>query len=142
MARRDPYQNFNFLVEIEGIIHAGFAECSGLGSSLEVVEYREGGDPSNVRKLPGRASYTDIVLKQGISDDRQLYDWHAAALSGNVDRRDGSVILKDEAGEEKVRWNFSNAWLSKWEGPDLNAKGNEVAISTLTISCERVSRAQ
>ena len=52
--RVDPYKDFRFLVEIDGIVQAGFSECSGFGSDVEVVEYREGGDSATVRKLPGQ----------------------------------------------------------------------------------------
>jgi phage tail-like protein len=139
--RVDPYRSFRFLIEIDGIVQGGFAECSGFGSSVEVVEYREGGEPATVRKLPGKASYPDLMLKWGISDSTELYDWHRAALNGDVQRRNGSIILLDAKGNERVRWNFYNAWPSKYDGPDFNASGNEVAIDSLTVSCERLERA-
>lgn len=139
--RQDPYKNFRFLVEIDGIVQAGFSDCSGFGSNVEVVEYREGGDANYVRKLPGKSSYPDITLKWGITDSRDLYDWHAGALEGFVQRRNGSVVLLNDTGEEKVRWNFFGAWPSKYDGPDFSAKGNDVAVDTLTLSCERVVRA-
>jgi len=128
-------------LEIDGITQAGFSDCSGFGSNVEVVEYREGGDPASVRKLPGKTSYPDITLKWGITDSRDLYDWHLAAVNGNIDRKNGSIILLDDQGQEKVRWNFFTAWASKYDGPDFSAKGNDVAIDTLTISCERMVRA-
>ncbi|NEO80768.1 phage tail protein [Moorena sp. SIO4G3] len=141
MARVDPYKNYRFLVEIDGIVQAGFSECSGFGSEVEVVEYREGGEDATVRKLRGKASYPDISLKWGITDSRELYDWHLAAVNGKVERKNGSIILRDDTGQEKVRWNFFNAWASKYEAPSLDAKGSDVAINTLTVSCERLVRA-
>lgn len=139
--RTDPYRNFRFLVEIDGIQQGGFTECSGFGSDVEVVEYREGGETATVRKLPGKTSYPDITLKWGITDSRELYDWHRTAVNGQIERKNGSIILQDDVGQEAVRWNFFQGWPSKWDGADLNATGNEVAIDTLTISCERVERA-
>jgi phage tail-like protein len=138
--RVDPYKNFRFLVEIDGIVQAGFSECSGFGSNLEVIEYREGGETATVRKLPGKVSYPDITLKWGVTDSRELYDWHRAAVNGEIQRKNGSVILQDDRGQEKTRWNFLNAWPSKYDGPDFNAKGNDLAIDTLTVSCEKVER--
>jgi phage tail-like protein len=137
----DPYKNFRFLVELDGIVQAGFSDVSGFGSDVEVIEYREGGDAANVRKLPGKVSYPDITLKWGITDSRELYDWHRAAVNGAIQRKNGSIILLDDAAQEKVRWNFFGAWPSKWDGADFSAKGNDVAIDTLTVSCERVERA-
>jgi phage tail-like protein len=139
--RVDPYKNFRFLVEIDGIVQAGFSECSGFGSNIEVVEYREGGNDPTVMKLPAKVSYPDITLKWGVTDSRELYDWHLAALKGQIQRKNGSVILLDDTGTEKLRWNFFNAWPSKFHGPDFNAKGNDVAIDTLTVSCERLEQA-
>ena len=139
--RVDPYRNFRFLVEIDGIVQAGFSDCSGFGSNLEVVEYREGGDTATVRKLPGKVSYPDITLKWGVTDSRELYDWHRTAVNGEIQRKNGSIILQDDRGQEKIRWNFFNAWPSKYAGPECNAKGNDVAIDTLTVSCEKVERA-
>ena len=135
--RIDPYLNFRFRVEIGGMQQAGFMECSGLGSHIEVVEYREGVEISSVRKLPGRVSYPDITLKWGITDSSELYKWHLAVIQGQLERRDGSVVLLDAQGQEKLRWHFFNAWPSKWTGPTLNAKGSDVAIEELTLTCER-----
>jgi len=142
-ARKDPLRNYRFLVEIEGIVQAGFADCSGLSSTVEVIEYREGGDAASVRKLPGKVSYADISLKWGITDSRELYDWHQEIVVGTLPmpRKSGAIILQDTAGQEAARWNFFNAWPSKWEGPSLSAKGNDVAIVSLTVSCERVEQA-
>src|SRR5215467_5128320 len=139
--RVDPYLNFRFRVEMQGIQQAGFMECTGLGSQVEVVEYREGGENATVRKLPGRVSYPDIVLKWGVTDSQELYQWHLQVIQGNLARKDGSVVLLDSQGNEKLRWNFFNAWPSKWTGPTLNAKGNDVAIEELTLTCERQEQA-
>src|SRR4051812_7875128 len=100
MARVDPYKNFHFLLEIDGIVQGGFSECTGYGSSVEVIEYREGGDLASVRKLPGRATFPDITLKWGLTDSHELYDWHATGLAGRLQRKNGSIILVDENGNE------------------------------------------
>jgi phage tail-like protein len=139
--RTDPLTNFRFLVEIEGIQQAAFMECSGLGSRIDVIEYRDGSDPPVVRKLPGRVSYPDIVLKWGVTTSRDLYNWHLAVIQGQLQRRSGSVILLGADGTEQVRWNFTNAWPSRWDGPTLNAMGNGVAIESLTITCESQQQA-
>jgi phage tail-like protein len=136
--RVDPYKGFRFRVEIDGIQQAGFTECSAVGSHLEVVEYREGGETATVRKLPGKASYPDITLKWGTTDSHELYDWHLAAVRGDVSRKTGSVVQLDDTGAEKVRWHFYQAWPSKWDGPSFSAKGNDVSIQTLTLTCERI----
>lgn len=141
MPRSNPYKNFRFLVEIDGITQAGFTKCTGFGSTVEVIEYREGGDSTTVYKLPGKSSYPDLTLEYGLTDSRDLYDWHLSAINGQIQRKNGSIIVLDDTGNEKVRWNFFAAWPSKYDGPDFDAKGNDVAIDNLTISCERLERA-
>ena len=112
-----------------------------MGSEIEVVEYREGGEGSPVRKVPGRVRYPDIVLKWGVTDSRELYNWHLQLINGTLVRKNGAIILLDDQGQPKVRWNFSEAWPSKWEGPRLIARGNDVAIESLTLTCERLEQA-
>jgi phage tail-like protein len=138
--RVDPFKSHLFLVEIDGITQASFSECSGFSSHVEVIEYREGGDPNSVRKLPGKVSYQDITLKRGLTSSSELYDWHASALNPPIQRKNGSVVILDDTLAEQVRWNFTGAWISKWDGPALSGKGNDVAIETLTISCETLKK--
>jgi phage tail-like protein len=139
--RKDPFHAFNFRVEIDGISRAGFRECSGLDSSQDPVAYREGTDPLTERKLPGMNKYSAISLKWGITDDAELYKWRKQAQDGKVERKNGSIVLIDDTGAEKLRWNFINGWPSKWTGPSFNAAGNEVAIETLEIAHEGLVKA-
>lgn len=139
--RVDPYRNFSFLVEIDGITQAGFSDASGFGASTDPIEYREGGETKTVRKLPGITKYTNITLKWGLTDSRELYDWYKDVVNGKIERKSGSIILLDLEGNEAVRWNFFDAWPTKWDGPDFTAKGNDVAIETLELAHERVERA-
>ncbi len=134
--RHDPYKAFNFRVEIDGIARAAFSEVSGLDSETAVIEYRVGGEPNTVRKLPGLTKYANIVLRRGITQDAELWNWRLTVVQGNVDRRNGSIILLDDDGTEVVRWNFFHGWIAKWEGPALSSKGNEVAIETVEIAHE------
>lgn len=138
-ARVDPYKNYNFRVEIAGITVAGFSECTGLSSEVEIIEYREGGD-NLVRKLPGLQKFSNITLKRGLTNSLELYEWHRHVLQGQTDRRDGSIILLDDAKKPVTRWKFFNGFAQKYEGPRLNAKSNDVAIETLVICCENLER--
>lgn len=138
--RKDPYRGYRFLVEIDSITRGGFRECSGLDSTQDPVEYREGTDAPTPRKLPGIVKFSNISLKWGISDDKELWDWRKKAMDGTVERKSGSIVLQDEAGTEKVRWNFREGWPTKWTGPSFNATGNEVAIETLDIAHEGLER--
>jgi phage tail-like protein len=139
--RVDPYGNYNFLVEIDGITRAAFHEASGIDSAIDVIEHREGGQNTTTMKLPGLTKYSNLVLKWGATDDHQLHDWHQQCVNGNVTRKNGSVVLLDRQGNEVERWNFTNAWPSKWTGPSFTAEGNDVAIETLELAHESLVRA-
>lgn len=142
MAERamDPYRNFRFKVEIDGIVQAGFSDVSGFDSTSDVIEYREGTDPTHNRKMPGLTKYGDITLKWGQTDVRELYNWRQQVIDGGIQsaRKTVYIVVLDEVGAEKLRWRCENAWPSKIDPPDFSAKGNDVAISTLTLTCEEV----
>ncbi len=136
----DPYGNFNFLVELDGINRGAFQECSGFDSTIDVIEHREGGDNITLRKLPGMTKYSNLVLKWGMTDDMELYRWHRQAVQGNMKRKNGSIVLLNNAGKEVARWNFMRAWPTKYDGPDLNAEGTDVAVETLELAHEGIER--
>jgi phage tail-like protein len=138
--RVDPFRGFNFLVEMDGITQAGFQECSGLDSQTAVVDYRNGDDPPFTRKLNGLNSFSPISLKRGITDSDELWQWHLTAVQGTPQRKTGSIVLLDEKGVERIRWSFHRAWCSKWTGPAFNATGNAVAIESLEIIHEEITR--
>jgi phage tail-like protein len=138
--RNDPYKAFNFLVEIDNIAHAVFSEVTGLESETAVIEYRAGNE-NVVRKLPGLTKFGNITLKRGITQDAELWNWRKSVVDGNIDRRNGSIVLLDDSRNQVVRWNFHNGWICKWEGPALSAKSNEVAIETMEIAHEGLERA-
>jgi len=139
--RTDPYRGFNFMVEIDGITQAGFQECGGLDASNDPVDYREGTVPNHVRKLTGLNKYSPVTLKRGITDSDELWKWRQTVIDGKAERKNGSIVLLDETGAEKLRWNFVNAWPSKWTGPALNSTSSAVAIETLELTHEELKKA-
>jgi phage tail-like protein len=141
--RNDPYGQFNFLVELEGVVAGGFSEVSGLTTDTNIIEYREGNESvGTVRKLPGLMKYNNIVLKRGWTANTKLWEWRKKVIDGKTQRTHGAIILLDEARQEALRWNFTQGWPSKWEGPALNAKTSEVAIETLEIAHEGLELAK
>jgi phage tail-like protein len=132
----DPYSAFNFLVEIDGAIRAGFTEVSGIESDTEVMEYREGSDANVRRKLPGLTKYSNVTLKRGVTGDSFLWNWRKTVTDGNTKRLGVVIILLDESRQEVLRWKLFRAWPKKWAGPVLNAKTSEVAIEELELAHE------
>ena len=139
MARNDPYAQYNFILEIEGTTVAGFAEVGGLSMEQDIIEYREGSDTATVRKLPGLRKYGNISLKRGYTQNRELWEWRKTTIDGLTERKSGAVILRDEAGEPALRWEFREGWVSKYEGPALKATANEAAMESIEIAVEDVA---
>ncbi len=96
----------------------------------------EGNELATVRKLPGITKYTSIVLKRGLTKNRELWDWRKTVIDGNTARKQGVIVLLGEDRTPVARWKFFHGWPAKWEGPHLKAKANEVAIETLVIEHE------
>ena len=115
---------------------AGFSECSGLTTETDIIEYRVGSEDITVRKLPGLKKFTNISLKRGYTNSKELWEWRKKVLDGKTERQSGSIVLLNEARQPALRWNFREGWPNKLEGPTFNAKNNEVAIETMEIAHE------
>lgn len=140
--RKDPYRNFRFLVEIDGIVQAGFSEVTVPDTSTDVVEYREGNEEPRLRKLSGLNKFGNLTLKWGTTDSLEFFNWRKLVMQGKMKdaRKNIAVILMDEEGNPAGRWEFENAWPSKYDPADLNAKGNDVAIEMVEITHEGMKR--
>jgi len=132
-----------FLVEIDGKTQASFNECTIPDLSSEPVDFRNGGDPQTGKKIPGLIKYSNLSLKYGITYSMDLYNWFNEAIldeKTNLSHKNISVILKNELNQEVSRWDFSNCLPSKYDAPDLKADGDEIAIETLEIVFEQMTR--
>jgi phage tail-like protein len=144
MARQDPLRNFRFRLEIDGIVQAGFSEVTVGDSTVEPIEYRLGNEATTVWKLKGLTKYANLTLKWGMTDSKELADWHALAVSdtplADGVRRNVLIHVQNEAGQDKASFEVINAWPTKYDPSDLNGKGNEVAIETLELVNEGMRR--
>jgi len=141
--RVDPYRASRFLLEIDGITRAGFSECTIPDSAQDPIEYREGNEVFTVRKIPGLIKYANLTLKWGITDDSmELYNWRKQVEECKMKdaRRNVAVVLLDDEGSAKARWEFLMAWPTKYDAPDLNATGSDIGIETLEIAHEGMTR--
>jgi len=130
---------YHFAVEIEGVQEAFFRSCSGLKSESEVVIVQEGGLNTTEHKLIGHAKLAHIVLKQGFAN---TYLWEKRLQFVNDDpstplqRFNGTIIQFGRGGKRAHCWQFSKAWICKWEGPEFDATKNEISIETIEIAHE------
>jgi len=143
--REDPYASYNFELVLTGIsddgkvVKGSFSEVSGLEVDIAPIDYRNGSEDIVVRKVPGLKKFNVIVLKRGIIGDLALWNWVLRGMQGLVKRTEAAIILLDENRREAMRWNFRRVWPSKWTGPGLNAKNNEIAMETLELCHEGMS---
>src|SRR5687768_17172859 len=134
--RHDPLTSFNFIVRVENM-RAGFSEIGGLSTETDIIEYREGDEHIRSRKIPGKRKYTNISLKRGYTPDgKDLWNWRKTVMDGKTQRKGGTITLLDEARNPALVWEFSEGWPSKWAGPAMNAKNNDVAIEEMEICVE------
>ena len=141
---KDSFLGAWFAIEFQGKITGAFRECSGLGSENEIVEDKQALPNGSfvMKKIPGNLKVNNITLKQGITDDMDMWKWRALVEQGKVSeaRKNGSLVLFSSDGKEIARWNFTNAWPSKISGPSINATSNEVAIEELEMAIETYER--
>ena len=138
--RIDPYKSFRFRVRWDGRYVAGVSKVSGLKRTVEVIEHREGGDPGSAGKSPGRLKYEAITLERGVIRDAEFLQWvtgfiHGRAAKETLEdlRKDLIIEVYDGAGHFAAAYGVLAGWVSKYEGPELNADANEVAIEILTL---------
>jgi phage tail-like protein len=142
---KNPYSNFNFIVEIDGAEIAAFSEVSGLDSENTPIEYREGADATNaLRKLPGVEKYANVTLKRGISGSTALWDWRKEVRDGgSTFPPTRNVVIKllgekHDRGAPAMTFKLTNAWPTKLTGPSFTAKGSEIAVEQLDLAHERL----
>lgn len=143
--RIDPYSNFKFRVIWENEPVAGLSKMTALKRTTEVVEWREAGGPSIIRKLAGRTKFEPITLEAGLTHDRKFVNWANQVNSPQGDaevslvnyRKEVTIEILNLQGTPAVAFKLSRAWVSEFQAlPDLDANANAVAIQTLKLEHE------
>jgi phage tail-like protein len=136
-ARGDPYLSHRYLVEIDGLVVAGFSEVSGLQIQMDPEEYREGGLNHYSHRLPTRFDHSNVVLERGLTDSTVLWEWFRSTAVGHVptiQRRNVRVILLDAAGAEALGWELAAAYPIRWTGPELRGDQGAVGIEAVELA--------
>lgn len=143
--RYDPYRNFKFKIKIDNVYVAGLNKCSALKKTTEMVEWREGGDPSSSHKLPGKTSYDAVTLEAGVTHDITFEDWANlvnnfqgdAAMSLKNFRKDIIIDVFNEASQKAISYKVYRCWVSEYQAlPELDASANAVMIQTIKLENE------
>jgi len=146
-SRFDPYKNFKFRVKWDGRYVAGVSKVGALKRSTEVVEHREGGDPSTSRKSPGRTKYEAVTLERGVTHDTEFEKWankvwnFGSGLGAEVSlkdfRKDLIIEVYNETGQIVLAYKVYRCWVSEFQAQaDLDANANAVLIQTLKLENE------
>lgn len=145
--RFDPYKNFKFRVRWDGRYVAGVSKVGALKRSTDLVEHREGGDPSTSRKSPGRTKFEAITLERGVTHDIEFEKWankvwnFGSGLGAEVSlkdfRKDLIIEVYNEAGQLALAYKVYRCWVSEYQAlPDLDANANAVAIQHIKLENE------
>ncbi len=145
--RFDPYKQFKFRVKWDGRYVPGIIKVSGLNRNTEVVENRQGGEPSNIRMMPGRTTFEPLVLERGRTHDTAFEQWAnkvwnlGSGLGSEASlkdfRKDIIVELYNEAGQLVMAFKVYRCWPSRYSalGP-LDANSSAIATETLVLQNE------
>lgn len=136
-----PHKKYNYKVLIDGKEEAGFSEVSSPDITSDPVEYREGNMAGKTPgKQPGILKYSDVTLKRGTTESQVFVDWMKEIQNGKAPRRTVVITLMDDEMKEVASWQLEKAWPTKYSAPDFNATSNEVAIESLELVCEGITR--
>jgi phage tail-like protein len=133
----EPYANNHFRVEIDGIQATDFAEIVLPEARADIIEYREGGDRT-ARKFPGAIHFSNLVLRRGVVQANELFQWWNNVANGIADRRNVAVVLLDGQLQPVKRWAISGALPARFAISPLVALGEaSTVIETLECAIER-----
>lgn len=143
MAER-VFRNFSFTVAGTEIGDADFTEVSGFDATYDVVEYRAGNSEYYTpEKFPGLVKYGNVTLKRGVCSSNEFFTWVTKNLQGQYEKAQTvTITLNDPAVGATATWELRNVWPVKYTGPDLNGNASEVAMETLELAHEGITRVQ
>jgi len=138
-----PYKKYNYKVLIDQKEEAGFSEVSAPDITADPIEYREGNMAGKTPgKQPGILKYSNVTLKRGTTDSKVFWDWIKDIKDGKATRKTVVITLMDDELNEVASWQLEKAWPTKYTAPDFNATSNEIAIESLELVTEGISRTQ
>jgi phage tail-like protein len=136
----DPLASFRFSVQAPGFDDAFFSECSGVTADIKVDSYEEGGHNLTTRKFPGRASYSNVTLKRGLTKDNRFLDWFLSMANGGRVRKNITIsVYLPDAAAPLQHWQLINAFPAKYAIPSLQVTANGVLIESVEFAHEGIT---
>lgn len=137
----EPLRGYNFMVLVDGTRLGQFTQCSGLAVRVTPIPYRAGGEGPLVHQLPGPVQNAEVVLTRGVTVDASLWDWVAAVMNGESDRRTVDIVILDTDGvTEKLRYTLEGAWPCEFRGAPLEGLEPAYAVERVHLTFERLIR--
>ena len=131
----DPFAAFNFILNVDGML-AGFAEVEGLTTETDIIDYREGNEDPTVGRLLRIRKLTNVILRRGFTNSKDLWDWHKKVVEGQRQRLHGTITVLDESRKPAIVWEFFDAWPCKRTGPAINDEKSAIAIDEMILVVE------
>lgn len=121
-----------------------FSECSGLEATMEPKAIKAGGHNYGEFQRAGRVNFSTIILKRGVTKNRDLWQWFQLVGNGAYAYRlKAEITLFDFAKTEErkpiMSWEMSNALPTKFKAADFNSTFTQVAIEELHFVHEGLS---
>jgi phage tail-like protein len=138
----DPFHDYNFKLSIQGVVQGHFTRLDGMGIRIPRILYREAGENSLVRSVPGPVEYATVTLRYGVTTSTEMIDWLFDVVNGRVVRKNVTVFLLDDTATRPVReWQLLGAWPCEWYGAPLDAMGQDLAVESLALAYDRLEMA-
>ena len=136
----DPYASFRFVVSIDGFTQGIFTDCTLPSIEWDVQEIKEGGLNTYTHQLPGRRKGAKVTLKRGLIRDSMLA-WYTEIMGERfaIARKRVDITLLDSRRRPVLKWSCSEAYPTKWSGPELKSADSSVAAETLELACAAVT---
>lgn len=164
-----PLTKMNFVVQVENVegAHAAFSQVTGLDATVDVIEFRQGNANSlSPVKIPGLVKHGNVTLRFGYTIGSGFKTWiqncvtsnrtTATAYNGGYPRHNVSIELIDIRASTPANinttvgasgtssgtaqtWVLTNAWVTKYTAPELDAKTSDVAIESVEIAYEELT---
>lgn len=145
MAGGDTLIVHSFAVELGGVQVEYVQEVSGLTFELDAIEVQSVNSSTGeqiIRKLPGSRKGGECTITRGLDKSSAFTDWiKKTFVDGAIDsaRQNISIIINDSERNEGRRFDMTNAWVNKWEGPSLKAGESTAATEKVTVVFEDIT---
>ncbi len=140
----DPYGDFAFHVQIEGIGAGAFQKFDGIDVEIDEIEYMDSLD-THPHKRPGIHRYGNLKLTKGVIANKAMWDWCQKIMSGKIERKNGTIhVLNDkhDKNSPEISYNFIQAWPRKWTGLRLDGKGSATLVEEIELVVDYVTRSK